>query len=152
MRNLTLFSHGRAAIWTAKRPDCTPPGQKHGSGTKRNQAQCQHGEGVEHKKTSPGRALARRACFAGAFAVASGLLLVTARIFLVFVMVTALADPAWAYIDPNAGGLIFQIAMPILTLGLAGLAFLRNRIIAFVKKLFRVRMSSVQADQHATEE
>ena len=76
---------------------------------------------------------------------------VTARIVLVFVMVMVLADPAWAYIDPNAGGLIFQIAMPILSLGLAGFAFLRKGIVRSVKKLFSARTSSVRGDQNAAE-
>jgi hypothetical protein len=31
--------------------------------------------------------------------------------------------PAYAYIDPNSGGLIFQILTPILALATAGIAF-----------------------------
>ena len=59
----------------------------------------------------------------------------TARVFLVFVMVTALAGPAWAYVDPNSGGLIFQIAMPILSVGIAALTLLRKRIAASLTRL-----------------
>jgi len=76
---------------------------------------------------------------------------VAARIFLVFVMVTAFAAPASAYFDPNAGGLIFQIALPILSLGIAGVALLRRRVVGFVKKLFVSGKCSLDADQNAAE-
>ena len=76
----------------------------------------------------------------------------TARILLVLAMMTALADPAWAYVDPNAGGLIFQIAMPILSLGVAAVTVLRKRIVEFVKRLAFANTSSTQADQNAPKE
>ena len=94
-----------------------------------------------------------RHAFGGRIQAKSGArFVIRAAFFLSFVMVTMFAAPAWAYFDPNAGGLIFQIAMPILSLGLAGIAFLRKRIIGFVKKLVCVRTSSIQADQNAAEE
>jgi hypothetical protein len=62
-----------------------------------------------------------------------------------------LAAPAWAYIDPNAGGIIFQIAMPILSIGAAAAALLRRRISGFVKRL-RFRDAPLKADSHAAEE
>src|SRR5260221_5656820 len=46
-----------------------------------------------------------------------------------------LVTPAWAYVDPNAGGIIFQIAMPILSIGAAAIALFRKRISGFVKRL-----------------
>jgi hypothetical protein len=44
---------------------------------------------------------------------------------IVVVIVAALfaASPAYAYIDPNAGGPLFQLLTPILALGAAGVAF-----------------------------
>jgi len=39
-----------------------------------------------------------------------------------------LATPAYAYIDPNATGLISQIAGPVLVVVATGVTFLRKRI------------------------
>ena len=74
-----------------------------------------------------------------------------AALFLSFVMVTMSVAPAWAYIDPNAGGLIFQIALPILSLGLAGIALLRNRIFSLIRKVL-VRDTSVKSDLNNAED
>ena len=38
------------------------------------------------------------------------------------------AAPAYAYADPNAGGLIFQLLTPFLALAAAGLAFARRQL------------------------
>jgi len=42
--------------------------------------------------------------------------------------VVAIARPAYAYIDPNAAGLISQIITPLLVAAAAGLTFFRKRI------------------------
>ena len=62
-----------------------------------------------------------------------------------------LVTPAWAYVDPNAGGIIFQIAMPILSIGAAAIALLRKRISSFVKRL-RPGGAPVKVDSRAAEE
>ena len=41
---------------------------------------------------------------------------------------TLVVTPAWAYVDPNAGGIIFQIAMPVLAIGGAAIALLKKRV------------------------
>jgi hypothetical protein len=38
------------------------------------------------------------------------------------------AAPVYAYSDPNAGGLIFQLLTPFLALAAAGLAFARRQL------------------------
>ncbi len=40
------------------------------------------------------------------------------------------ATPAYAYVDPNAGGLISQILTPLLIFAAAGLTFLRKQVAA----------------------
>ena len=42
--------------------------------------------------------------------------------------VVAIARPAYAYIDPNAAGLVSQIITPLLVAAAAGLTFFRKRI------------------------
>lgn len=37
--------------------------------------------------------------------------------------------PAQAYVDPNAGGLLFQLLTPIVALTVAGLTFARRRLL-----------------------
>jgi len=46
----------------------------------------------------------------------------------VIVAVLLAASPAYAYIDPNAGGPLFQLLTPILALGAAGIAFARRHL------------------------
>lgn len=36
--------------------------------------------------------------------------------------------PAYAYVDPNAGGLLFQLLTPLLALTAAGLTFARRQL------------------------
>ncbi len=38
------------------------------------------------------------------------------------------ADPAFAYIDPNAGGLLYQVLAPVLIAAAAVYGFLKKRI------------------------
>jgi hypothetical protein len=42
--------------------------------------------------------------------------------------VVAITSPAYAYIDPNAAGLVSQIITPLLVAAAAGLTFFRKRI------------------------
>ena len=44
--------------------------------------------------------------------------------------VVVIASPAYAYIDPNAAGLVSQIITPLLVAAAAGLTFFRKRIAA----------------------
>lgn len=37
--------------------------------------------------------------------------------------------PAYAYVDPNAGGLLFQLLTPIVALATAGLTFARRQLL-----------------------
>ena len=39
-----------------------------------------------------------------------------------------LSLPAQAYVDPNSGGLVFQLLTPLVALGAAGLAFARRQL------------------------
>jgi hypothetical protein len=43
-------------------------------------------------------------------------------------LLAAFAAPAYAYSDPNAGGLIFQLLTPLLALAAAGVAFARRQL------------------------
>ena len=47
------------------------------------------------------------------------------------------ATPAYAYVDPNAAGLISQIITPLLIAAAAGLTFLRKQIGAAFSALSR---------------
>jgi hypothetical protein len=45
------------------------------------------------------------------------------KLAIAILAVLAASTPAYAYLDPNSGGLIFQILTPILALAMAALAF-----------------------------
>lgn len=47
----------------------------------------------------------------------------------------ALTSPAWAYLDPNTGNLIFQILFPILTFITTALLFFKKSIRRFIVAL-----------------
>ena len=51
--------------------------------------------------------------------------------------VVFLTTPAYAYVDPNAAGLISQILTPLLIAAAAGLTFLRKQIGAAFSSLTR---------------
>jgi len=59
---------------------------------------------------------------------------VTSRLGFVFavlvccLMIFAAVRPAYAYIDPNAAGLVSQIVTPLLLFAAAGVTFFRKRI------------------------
>jgi hypothetical protein len=48
----------------------------------------------------------------------------------VVLLLLAIAVPAFAYIDPNAGGYISQLLAPILMIAATGLTFFRRRIVS----------------------
>jgi hypothetical protein len=48
--------------------------------------------------------------------------------FLVIVYVVLLVTPAYAYIDPNAQGLLTQILTPLLIIAATALTFLRKQV------------------------
>lgn len=50
------------------------------------------------------------------------------RIGLATAIGIGLSLPARAYVDPNAGGLAFQLLTPLVALGAAGLAFARRQL------------------------
>lgn len=54
------------------------------------------------------------------------------RTFSKFILISLLgltiSAPAYAYLDPNAGGLIFQLVTPIIALTTAALAFGRRQL------------------------
>jgi hypothetical protein len=63
------------------------------------------------------------------------------RIFLIGMVGVLLATPAFAYLDPNATGLITQILGPILVVAAAGLTFLRKQIGTVVQRIGGVLFS-----------
>jgi len=49
-------------------------------------------------------------------------------VFVALLCVVLVAIPAYAYIDPNAAGLVSQIITPLLVAAAAGVTFFRKRI------------------------
>lgn len=45
--------------------------------------------------------------------------------------------PAWAYIDPNAGGMLFQLLAPMFAAAVGAWLFLRRWIAEHLKELWR---------------
>jgi hypothetical protein len=52
-----------------------------------------------------------------------------AKMCLVTAMCIGISMPAQAYVDPNAGGLLFQLLTPVVALAMAGLTFARRQLI-----------------------
>ena len=50
------------------------------------------------------------------------------EILLATALSIGICAPAYAYVDPNAGGLLFQLLTPIVALATAGLAFARRQL------------------------
>jgi len=48
-----------------------------------------------------------------------------------------LPAPAWAYIDPNAGGMLFQLLAPLFAAVVGGWLFLRKWIAEQVRQVWR---------------
>ncbi|HKD06960.1 MAG TPA: hypothetical protein VKB79_13740 [Bryobacteraceae bacterium] len=61
----------------------------------------------------------------------------------IVLLLMAIALPAFAYIDPNAGGYISQLLAPILMIAATGLTFFRRRIASAFRWL-RERISPVR--------
>jgi hypothetical protein len=59
--------------------------------------------------------------------------------------------PAWAYVDPNTGGIIFQIAMPVLAIGGAAIALLKKRVAGLFGRQ-RPKDMPIKVDSRAAEE
>ena len=52
----------------------------------------------------------------------------------------ALPSPAWAYLDPNTGNILFQILFPVITFITTALLFFKNsirRFIVFLKEMIK---------------
>jgi len=62
-----------------------------------------------------------------------------ARRFFLAALALTLFQPlaAWSYIDPNAGGLLFQLLMPLFTAAMGVWIFLRRSIASAVRRLWR---------------
>lgn len=50
------------------------------------------------------------------------------KVCLAIAIAAGICTPAYAYVDPNAGGLLFQLLAPIIALAAAGLTFARQRL------------------------
>ncbi|MDI6855083.1 MAG: hypothetical protein QME75_15935 [Deltaproteobacteria bacterium] len=60
----------------------------------------------------------------------------------------ALPSPAWAYLDPNTGNLIFQILFPVITFITTALLFFRNairRLIVSLKEMISPKAGKKEA-------
>jgi len=67
---------------------------------------------------------------------------ITIRASLAFLLAALLAPrTALAYIDPNTGGMIFQILAPLLAMLTSGWLFFKDRISAIFNRIKRVRTS-----------
>ena len=64
------------------------------------------------------------------------MLLVTRALVLALVLTTC-ALPAWAYIDPNAGGVLFQLLAPLFAAVVGGWLVARRWIAETCKRLWR---------------
>ncbi len=53
------------------------------------------------------------------------------------VMLVLLPGSAWAYIDPNAGGMLFQLLAPLFAAVVGGWLFLRRWIMEQARRLWR---------------
>lgn len=54
----------------------------------------------------------------------------------ILVATLGLASPAYAYIDPNAGGMLFQLLAPIFAAVVGAWLFLRRWIADFFRRLW----------------
>lgn len=54
---------------------------------------------------------------------------IRAKLCLAVAIGIGICMPAHAYVDPNAGGLLFQLLTPIVALATAGLTFARRQLI-----------------------
>lgn len=56
---------------------------------------------------------------------------------LIVALLLVLPGSAWAYIDPNAGGMLFQLLAPLFAAVVGGWLFLRRWISEQVRRLWR---------------
>jgi hypothetical protein len=81
-------------------------------------------------------------CFSPLCTVAAGLRAIfkmrtPTKLALIVLAGLAASTPAYAYLDPNSGGLIFQILMPIFALATAAVAFTGRTIARGWTSLYR---------------
>jgi hypothetical protein len=60
-----------------------------------------------------------------------------ARLFVIAVLSMALCGPAHAYIDPNAGGMLFQLLAPVFAAVVGAWLFLRRWIADLARRMWR---------------
>jgi hypothetical protein len=58
-------------------------------------------------------------------------------LLLAFCLMLVLPGSVWAYIDPNAGGMLFQLLAPLFAAVVGGWLFLRRWISEQVRRLWR---------------
>ena len=58
-------------------------------------------------------------------------------VLLTVVLLLWLPPSAWAYIDPNAGGMLFQLLAPLFAAVVGGWLFLRRWITEQMRRLWR---------------
>jgi hypothetical protein len=63
------------------------------------------------------------------------------QILLAAALSLGICAPAHAYVDPNAGGLLFQLLTPLVALTIAGLAFARRQLF----RLWDVLLEGIKA-------
>jgi hypothetical protein len=68
------------------------------------------------------------------------------RLLLGCIALLGVTAPAYAYVDPNSGGLVFQVITPIVALVAASLGFARRRFVLTwltLSKAVRNRLAAV---------
>ena len=63
-------------------------------------------------------------------------LLRAAKLLVALLVLLSQPLPAWAYIDPNAGGMLFQLLTPLFAAIVGGWLFLRRWIASLVRRLW----------------
>lgn len=61
----------------------------------------------------------------------------TRRLPLLALLILGFSEPAFAYIDPNAGGMLFQLLAPVFAAIVGAWLFLRRWIVDFVHRIWR---------------
>jgi hypothetical protein len=58
------------------------------------------------------------------------------RLVALALLLTVTSGPAFAYIDPNAGGMLFQLLAPLFAAVVGGWLFLRRWIVTMARELW----------------
>lgn len=58
------------------------------------------------------------------------------RLLALALLLIAVSEPAFAYIDPNAGGMLFQLLAPLFAAIVGGWLFLRRWISAMARQIW----------------